>query len=700
MATMKIKTILLAAIVTTGFLQATVAEYQEIYQGQQQVFSQKMREQIKKHLSSVPRKVQDIYKEIDYQPVWVDKDYLTQYSELLYHELKEDFDKGEHKELVARYKKLQPDSNKKFESSSLEDKVALEFAIMQLYINEINAILKDKKSKYTPLSLLQYALKEKSLIYAINAISKERIAEKTKKLDENITVLEDSRKIALKLTKGDDKERLQAMYQLLNFQPIWISKAGLSSYSKELFSQIENDSTLDKGTPVYRHYLELKDIKSYSDNHKIIAYEFEIAKLYQDYMSHLLYGQIDWKKFQKNLKSSHPNGAWIIHNILSSPESLLIESINHKTLTYAFKEARPLFPIYDRMLESLKKYQAIVASGGWKTLPDFKDLKPGMRSPVIRELRERLAIEGDYESCGEVEDPKLYDQCLLKAVQKFQARHGLADEGYIGRMTRKALNESAEHKVARIKLNLDRIKWVKRGHDRYQIYVNIPAFRMYVFDGEDIIETMRVITGRKGHETPIFYGRVRTIVLNPYWRIPASIIRHEMIPKLQKDPGYTKKKKIEIHTGYSEHSPEVNPYSVNWHKYGKKLPPYKFMQSPGTFNALGKVKYLFPNKYAVYMHDTNQRYLFEKDVRALSHGCVRLHKPFELLETFSVIDGKIDFEKSKVVLEEDIKTPLRLSETVPIDMIYLTSWANRDGTIEFRDDIYGYDKMQMETTAE
>jgi len=114
------------------------------------------------------------------------------------------------------------------------------------------------------------------------------------------------------------------------------------------------------------------------------------------------------------------------------------------------------------------------------------------------------------------------------------------------------------------------------------------------YEGKEVIRTMRVITGRKGHETPIFYGRVRTIVLNPYWRIPASIIRHETVPKLQKDAGYTNKKNIEIHTGYSEHSPKVNPYKVNWHKYGRKLPPYRFMQSPGEKNALGKVKYLFP----------------------------------------------------------------------------------------------------------
>jgi murein L,D-transpeptidase YcbB/YkuD len=207
---------------------------------------------------------------------------------------------------------------------------------------------------------------------------------------------------------------------------------------------------------------------------------------------------------------------------------------------------------------------------------------------------------------------------------------------------------------------------------------------------------MRVITGRTGHETPIFYGRIRTIVVNPYWRIPPSIIRHETVPKLKKNPGYTNKKKIEIHTGYSEHSPKVNPYKVNWHKYGRKLPPYKFMQSPGEHNALGKVKYLFPNKYSVYMHDTNQRNLFVKDYRALSHGCVRLQKPFDLLATFAEIEPKIDAEKTQEILDKNKKTPYRLSRSVPVDIVYLTSYVDIDDNIMFWDDVYGYDKMQLE----
>ncbi|MEA3455327.1 MAG: L,D-transpeptidase family protein [Campylobacterota bacterium] len=696
---LKIITIALAIFLGPGTLHATVTDYQEIYQKEHQEFNRQMSEAIKKSVTTSSEKVQELYRAIDYQPVWVDKDYLTQYTELLVQELKEDFKRGLHPELVASYKKLLPDSEKIFASSSLEHRVEVELGVMQLYVDSINGILKDRKSSHTTLSLLQHALKEKSLIHGLNKISNERIAHRIAQVDQNSSMRKEKEKMDREhirtLTEGDKKERLTAMYQLLDFQPLWIDEAGYSSNTKELYTQIESDIMLDRNGSVYKNYQLLKEIKTPKEKRDIVVQEFKIAALYQDYVSHLLYGDIDWKRFQRDLKRHHAHGVWVVHNILTSPELLLIESIKKQSFSHVFEEAKPKFPLYDRLLTALEKYQGIAQSGGWEPLPEFKDLKPGMTSSVVPALRDRLAKEGDYQPCSDKNGTNRYDDCLLDAVKKFQVRHGLASEGYIGKMTRKALNESAEEKVARLKLNLDRIKWIKRGSDRYQIYVNIPAYTMHVFDGQEPIETMRVITGRKGHETPIFYGRVRTIVLNPYWRIPASIIRHEMIPKLQKDPNYTNSKNIEIHTGYSEHSQMVNPLSVNWNKYGRKLPPYKFMQSPGVHNALGKIKYLFPNSYAVYMHDTNQPYLFSKDVRALSHGCVRLHKPVDLLETFSTMDPRIDFAKSTKVLEKNVKTPLRLSSSVPVDVIYLTTWVDSNGTIQFRDDVYGYDKLQL-----
>jgi len=699
---MNIKIIIVTLLLNLTALYAAEG-YQEVAQEQQQAFNKEMKAELKKQLPKAPKYVQYLYKVIDYQPVWVDKDYLSYHTEMLLSELKDDFKKGLHKDLVAQYKALLPDENKAFASDSIEDKAKMEIGIMKLYAKSIDAILKNKKSKYDAVTLLKKAVDEKSIMSAIDEISDERVVDATFHRDLNLTVAQEKqakyRALAARLIGKDKKDRLKAMYELLGYAPIWITEEGLTDYTKTLFSYIESDITLEKNASIYKAYEAIKNAEVPKDTKEIGTREFEIAKLYQDFMAHKLYGDIDWKKFQRTIRTTMRHGVWTVHPILETPEGLLIESLKHKSLDYAFKKAKPAFNHYDRMLNALKKYKDIAARGGWETLPDFKNMKPGMHASVVPALRKRLAIEGDYV-CDKNETGTKYSGCLVDAVKKFQARHGLEAAGFVGKMTRKALNVSVEEKVTKLKLNLDRIKWIKRDKDKYHIYVNIPSFSMYMYDGKELIRSMRVITGRKGHETPVFYGRVRTIVLNPYWRIPPSIIRHETIPKLKKDPGYTNKKRIEIHTGYSEHSPKVNPYKVNWYKYGRKLPPYKFMQSPGEKNALGKVKYLFPNKYAVYMHDTNQRYLFVKDYRALSHGCVRLGKPFELLETFAEIEPKIDAERSKEILEENKKTPYRLTNSVPVDIVYLTALVMKDGTVMFFDDVYGYDKMQLEVSKQ
>lgn len=702
--TMTLKVMLVALMMSFISLSAeNMRGYEEVAQQEQQDFEKKMTVELKKQLKHASKQVNYLYKSINYQPIWVDKDYLSYHTEMLITELKHDFKKGLYPKLVEKYKKLMPDENKAFASESIEDKAKVEIAIMQLYGKSINAILKNKKSKYNSLTLLQKAVEEKSVMSAIDEIANERIVDAAFQRDLNLTVTEAKqakyRGLAARLIGKDKKERLKAMYELLEYKPIWITEKGLTEYTNTLFSHIESDITLEKNSTIYREYEVIKNSEVPKEKVAIGKKEFEIAKLYQDFMAHGLYGDIDWKKFQRHLRKTRRHGVWTVHPILATPESLLIESLKYNSLDHAFKQAKPEFDHYDRMLNALKKYKGIVAEGGWEPLPDFKNLKPGMSSSVVPLLRERLTAEGDYV-CDTNETGNRYNGCLVDAVKKFQGRHGLETEGYVGKMTRKALSETAEEKVTKLKLNLDRIKWIKRGNDQYHIYANIPSFTMIMYDGKEVMRSMRVIVGRKNHETPIFYGRVRTIVLNPYWRIPASIIRHEMVPKLKKNPGYAAKKKIEIHTGYSEHSPRVNPHNVNWHKYGRKLPPYKFMQSPGEHNALGKVKYLFPNKYAVYMHDTNQRNLFVKDYRSLSHGCVRLEKPFELLEAFAEIEPKIDYEKSQAILEANKKTPYRLTQSIPVDIVYLTALVDKDGTVMFYDDVYGYDKMQLDVSTQ
>jgi len=683
-------------------LQASVEEYQKIQQEVNQQFNRQMSKAIKANLSSQSKEIQDIYKAIGYKPVWVTKESLSANAVLLMGEIEDDLANGALLELKQAFEALKQNESDLVSESSFTKKLQIELETMQLYVDHIHAILKGTNSMLTPQILLVESLKKGSLVHGFNAVSKHRIVKRTPMLEKNETILGGEivldKNLTKALTKGSEKERLKTMYRLLNYQPVWVSEKGYSKYTKALFHVIGSDPVFDHSGPTYKKFQELKSLPAPTEKEEIVRREFEIAKLYQDYMGYLLYGAIDWKKFNRALHRTHKHGVWDVHNVLLSPELLLVESIQKKTLKHAFEKAKPKYPDYDQLVKALQKYKNIADAGGWPKLPDFKDLKPGMHHSVVPLLRKRLRIEGDYAPCDSVDaNSTKYDDCLLEAVKKFQARHGLEAEGYIGKKTRKALSETARHKYVRLRLSIARLKWLKRDTNRYHIVVNIPDFMVTVYDGWKPIEKMRVVTGRKGHETPIFYNKVKLLVLNPYWRIPPSIIRHETLPKLKRDPGYTNKKHIEIHTGYSEHSPRVNPYKVNWHKYGKHLPPYKFMQSPGDFNALGRVKFLFPNSYSVYMHDTPEKALFSKDIRAFSHGCIRLHRPIDMLKTFSEMDHKVNFEKAQEILKDTKKTPVRLSKSVPIDIIYISAWVDKEGEVQFREDIYGYDELHMQT---
>ncbi|MCF6207666.1 MAG: L,D-transpeptidase family protein [Sulfurovum sp.] len=689
----------LLSVLLFSAAEASVEEYKKLHEEINRDFDKKLSTLIREHLQSSSKEVQKLYRAIGYKPVWVDREYLSAFGSMLLGELKDDIDHGTMLSLKPAYEKIQREVNDLNASTSLQKKLQIEMDIMQLYADHIGTLLAGSDSMLTPAILLTESLKQGSLVHSFNAVSQARILKRTPSLKGKETSLLGSEIVidanATKhLTEGSDEKRLKEMYKLLDYQPVWISEKGYSSFTKVLFNTIGSDPVFDHNGPTWKRYVHLKALPVPTQKKDIVKQEFEIARLYQDYMGYLLYGAIDWKQFKAAMRKKSRHSVWDVHEVLLSPELLLVESVKAGTLEHAFAKAKPEYPGYERLVKGLQKYRAIAEAGGWSKLPDFKDLKPGMHDPVVPLLRERLRIEGDYKACeGSDANSTKYDDCLLKAVKKFQARHGLQPEGYIGKLTRKALDETAQHKYVRLRLSIARLKWLKRDLEKYHVVANIPDFRITVYKGWEPIESMRVVTGRKGHETPVFYNRVKRIVLNPYWNIPPSIVRHETLPKLMRNPGYAAQKHIEILKG----SAPINPHRVNWHQYQHKYPPYRFRQTPGTFNALGKVKFLFPNRYSVYMHDTPEKALFARDIRAFSHGCVRLHRPMDMLETFSKIDPKIKMEKAKHILEQNRNTPINLSKSIPIDIIYLSAWVNPDGEVQFREDIYGYDALQIKT---
>lgn len=499
---------------------------------------------------------------------------------------------------------------------------------------------------------------------------------------------------------------LRKLYSRVLFMPVWMHEESLSSAAKELFSQVQTDRTLNKNGPLHTDAFRLEEeaqrvYGKYSTLSEKINLEFKISQFYKAYTDYAYFGSINWGAFQARISNLMVNGVsteWVLHRPDADPIGMVENAVFGKSLQAQLQAAIPTAYHYELLEKELEKYMAIRNAGGWESVFLERKLNPGKRAEGVDALRSRLLVTGDYISCDESDEDILYDICLQEAVERFQARNGLAKDGVVGPGTLGVLNKSVDERITTIRLNLDRLKWLNERKSQRHVIINIPDFHLYFEENGDMIQTMRVITGTPKHPTPIFSDTVEYIVLNPYWNIPKSIIQKEMIPKLLRNPNAMAKQNIEIYNGWSKDAEKVNPASVDWsqYRYSKHM-PYRFAQTPGTHNALGKVKFLFPNKFSVYMHDTPTKHLFKKNKRAFSHGCIRLQQPRELLRTFSTFNTQIDFEKAQETLEGKKKKYFNLTEKVPVDVIYLTAWVDYDGKLQFRKDVYGYDEMQLKS---
>ena len=257
--------------------------------------------------------------------------------------------------------------------------------------------------------------------------------------------------------------------------------------------------------------------------------------------------------------------------------------------------------------------------------------------------------------------------------------------------TRAELNVSVERRVEQLELNLERWRWLPQDLGRRHIIVNIAAFELEVVEDEAVVLAMRVVVGRPYHNTPVFSDTMRYIVLNPYWEVPRKIAVQEILPRIKRDPSYLAREKLRVFKGWGLEAREVDPATVNWSAITPANFPFRLRQDPGPLNALGRVKFVFPNKFNVYLHDTPSRQLFEKTQRDFSHGCIRIQKPIDLAVYLLRQDPRWNRDALLRALDKAVDRSVPLPEPIPIHLLYWTAWADGDGTIQFRPDIYGWD---------
>jgi len=505
------------------------------------------------------------------------------------------------------------------------------------------------------------------------------------------------------------KKFLKHFYRKNRYNPLWIvdNKLNEKKYST-LFKYIDEDITLSSKSKILMQYKNIQDsLENNLTTDTLLKIEIKLSSLYYNFLKHTLYGEIKWKNFSYRLsalKNSKINASWIRTKAPYKIEKLMIQENIDQTI----EEITPKKFGYQGLLSSLAKLTELKINGGWKKLPSFKKLKIGKKSKYVTKLRSRLKISGDYEECNDdsnkllanqennltIKDNELFGKCLDKAVKSFQQRHGLVVDGVVGSGTQKALNISVDKKIEKVLLNIDRIKWLPRDDNNQYIVVNIPEFMLHYIENKETKQKLRVIVGDRRHPTPIFSQFISFIVLNPYWKVPEGIVKREVVPAMIKDPSYLQKHGLEAHKNWNENSEVVDTSWLYWEDYLDDTMefPYRLMQPPGPRNALGKIKFKFPNRFSVYLHDTPTKYLFKRTIRAFSHGCVRLSQPRELLKTIASFNKNINLKKARTILKGKQKTQLDMKNKLRIYLVYLTAGMNNEGKLEFRNDIYHYDK--------
>lgn len=347
----------------------------------------------------------------------------------------------------------------------------------------------------------------------------------------------------------------------------------------------------------------------------------------------------------------------------------------------------------DEMLVAMEKaidlYQGIVSKGGWPAIPGNRMMRPGDDDERVGALRRRLMATGELARSSSYNDYS-FDSEVEQAVVRFQERNGLRANGRVDQPTLAALNITAEERLSQLKLNHGRIlELVQTPPEERYVLVNVPAFQLEAVERYQTVLRHRVIVGRNGRETPTLKATIRNLNFFPYWRVPDSVAQLDVFPRLVKEPDYLSKEHIRVISG-DFNGPELDPTSIDWSQADAKR--IKLKQDPGPQNALGLVRIDMANEHGVYMHDTPMKPLFQQRARAFSAGCVRVQDVFELVEWLARFEpGWEQPGRAQAVLDQGMALDVPLSRPIPVYFAYITAWAEPDGRIEFRPDIYRRD---------
>ncbi|MDE3183506.1 MAG: L,D-transpeptidase family protein [Bacteroidota bacterium] len=460
--------------------------------------------------------------------------------------------------------------------------------------------------------------------------------------------------------------KMRIFYKNRNYHFAWFSSDGLTEQARAFYNLHNTYIKAKIDTSIYDKELhntmdKLIDDDSYKlTPEEITQTELHLTQHFFKFTKDVYEGTIDPSQLQWHIPRKKIDAVALLDSLMAKNGTKL-------------EDWEPVNRFYPLLRDQLVKYYEIDKKGGWQKINlNNKAYKTGDSAIAVLQLKKRLKITGDYTG----EDTSLvFTPQLEMALKHAQQRFGLNADGTLGVKTAKELNVNVKSRIEQILVNMERLKWMPNESSGTRLVANIPEFRLHVINGDQQEFSMKIVVGKAGHNTVIFTDSLEYIVFSPYWNVPQSIVRKEILPAMRRDRHYLQENNME-QTGTLNGLPVIR-------------------QKPGADNALGRVKFVFPNNYHIYFHDTPAKNLFDQNARAFSHGCIRLEQPQRLAEF--LLKNDPEWPDSKIIdaMYSGKNTWVKLKHKVPVYIVYFTAWVTKDGTLNFRDDIYGHDaKME------
>jgi len=476
---------------------------------------------------------------------------------------------------------------------------------------------------------------------------------------------------------------IEALYRSRGFKPVWLAEGKPTARATALRAVLE--ASADEGLPPARYRVaELARLWRKPDDANRARLELMLTEGLALYLEDLTRGRADLRALEQPSSRGQSTDRQVL-------QASLQKALDAPQLEPLLRQLAPRDTEYSQLRAALHDYRQIARQGGWTSLSPGPMLKPGMSDGRVPAIRKRLAITGDFSGANPAST--VYDADLGQAVRRFQGRHALPREGFVGAATIAAMNVPVEERIRQIAVNMERLRWSPTRATGKQIVVNIPGFDLVALRDARTELEMPVVVGKAYQQTPVFDEQMEYLEFNPGWLVPPGLAASEYLPELRQDPASLTRKHIRIFQGLAKDAPEVDPRSVDWNALTPAtMIRYAFRQDPGPWNALGRMKFMFPNPYNVYLHDTSEPRFFGERLRTFSHGCIRLSRPEELaVWVLEDLVPRWDLARIRATVAAGSPATVHLPKAIPVRLAYRTAVFKGDSLLHFLPDIYGRD---------